>query len=126
VSALCQKQTLAARPSNVRFTCLQADDPERIVVEAYPGVIARAFIGTRSYKNDSRAKQTDEQRTARCELFESVTASRLIDYGFSVSAPPSLTGDPTGDQLDCFAPFKLRGRGHNAKIGLVRPMLSIR
>ncbi|MDZ7829218.1 MAG: DUF429 domain-containing protein [Halofilum sp. (in: g-proteobacteria)] len=41
---------------------LQHGDPGRIVVEAYPGVMARRLIGRRGYKNDTKRKQTPAAR----------------------------------------------------------------
>jgi hypothetical protein len=69
------------RAAGVTIPGLQVGDPERIVVEAYPGVLARALIGRRSYKQDTKAKQTDA-------------------YGIAVEAPPDLAEDPSGDRLD--------------------------
>ena len=43
---------------------LSDGDPGRAVVEAYPGVLARALIGRRSYKNDDRKRQTSEKLAA--------------------------------------------------------------
>jgi hypothetical protein len=79
---------------------LQIGDPTRIVVEAYPGVLARKFIGTQSYKNDSKKKQTDTQRVVRRNLLRQLTDDYLTDYGLNVVADKSLAEDPTGDELD--------------------------
>ena len=48
--------------AGVTIPHLQYGDPERIVVEAYPGVLARQFIKRRSYKQDKKNKQTVKQR----------------------------------------------------------------
>ena len=50
------------RAATVTIPGLQDDDPNRIVVEAYPGVLARHFIGRRSYKQDTK-KETDRRPT---------------------------------------------------------------
>lgn len=84
---------------------LQDGDPGRVVVEAYPGVLARALIGRQSYKQDTRSKQTQDQADARRtlldQLIDGVAGSR---YGLRISAPRALTdeltGDPGGDRLD--------------------------
>ena len=79
----------------------QKGDPQKIVVEAYPGVLARKVIGRRSYKQDTRSKQTGEQRAARQDLLRAINNGALAnEYGLEVSAPMSLVDDPTGDQLD--------------------------
>ncbi len=76
-------------------------EPNRIVVEAYPGVLAKRLIGRRSYKNDNSKKQTTDQATARNDLLGKILNGDCAeDYGFNVEAPFDLCGDPTGDQLD--------------------------
>lgn len=71
------------------------------VVEAYPGILARSFIGRRSYIHDTRSKQTEQQYVARRELLASITKNGIIkDYGIEVTAQLELADDPTGDQLD--------------------------
>lgn len=80
---------------------LQEGDPDRIVVEAYPGVLARRLIGRRSYKNDTKKKQTQDQFEARQEILRKIKNDALIqDYGLKVQAPDSLADDPSGDELD--------------------------
>ena len=46
------------RKANVTVPGLQVGDPNRVVVEAYPGVLARHFIGKQGYKQDTKRKQT--------------------------------------------------------------------
>ncbi len=43
---------------------LHAGDPQRIALEGYPGLVARA-VTRASYKSDERVKQTAERRAAR-------------------------------------------------------------
>ena len=87
--------------SNVTIPKLQHGDPKRIVVEAYPGVLARQLIGNRSYKQDTRKKQTSEQRTARLDLLDGIVTGRLHNrYGLGIKAQPELCEDPGGDHLD--------------------------
>lgn len=86
--------------SGVTIPNLQEGDPARLVVEAYPGVLARRLIGRRSYKNDTRSKQTADQYNARRALLETLRAEAPAVYGFSVDAPDSLCADPGGDHLD--------------------------
>ncbi|MBR9766092.1 MAG: DUF429 domain-containing protein [Rhodobacteraceae bacterium] len=73
---------------------------DRIVVEAYPGVVARRLIGRRSYKNDTRRKQTLDQFLARKALFDELVARGPELYGLAIDADPSLCDDPGADQLD--------------------------
>ena len=87
--------------SNVTIPMLQYGDPKRIVVEAYPGVLARQLIGNRTYKQDTRKEQTSEQRTARLDLLDGIVNGRLRNrYGLRVKALPELCEDPGADHLD--------------------------
>ena len=88
--------------SNVTIPMLQYGDPERIVVEAYPGVLARQLIGNRTYKQDTRKKQTSEQRTKHALIFSTELANgRLRNrYGLGIKALPELCEDPGADHLD--------------------------
>jgi hypothetical protein len=89
------------REAGVRIPGLQDGDPERIVVEAYPGVLARRLIGRESYKQDRRSKQTAQRDAVRHRLLELILdgATRPI-YGLRVEADPRLAADPSGDRLD--------------------------
>lgn len=87
--------------AGVTIPHLQNGDADRIAIEAYPGVLARAFIGRRSYKNDSRSKQTADQRAARRDLLAALREGKAQElYGFAIDAPDSLCDDPGGDHLD--------------------------
>ena len=87
--------------SGVTVPMLQDGDPDRIVVEAYPGVLARSVIGTRSYKCDSRKAQTAQHLAHRHELLTTLSEGAAKQrYGFEIIAPEALCNDPTGDELD--------------------------
>ena len=87
--------------SGVTIPLLQDGDPNRIVVEAYPGVLARRIIGKRSYKHDSSKRQTVELASARIDMLSQILAGKMeAEFGFKVVAPLSLADDPSGDQLD--------------------------
>ncbi|MDJ0748163.1 MAG: DUF429 domain-containing protein [Woeseiaceae bacterium] len=76
-------------------------DADRVVLEAYPGIVARQLIGNRSYKNDAPSKQTAEQLDARTNILRLLTGPRGRDiYGFSIEAPAELAEDPGADDLD--------------------------
>jgi len=70
--------------AGVTIPGLLQGDPQRIVVEAYPGVLARSLIGRRSYKQDTKSKQTQDQHEARKELLD-VCATR--DPGLFAAVP---------------------------------------
>ena len=86
--------------SGVTIPHLHEGDPQRIVVEAYPGVLARHFIGRRSYKNDTRKKQTSDQHEARRNLLQALREEAPQRYGFGIVAPDDLCDDPGADHLD--------------------------
>ena len=82
-------------------------DPNRIAIEAYPGLLARR-ITTASYKSDERRKQTMERRAARVGIVSALTAERpaagrLPDTPELVATPAQrevLVEDASGDLLD--------------------------
>lgn len=60
-------------------------DSDRIIVEAYPALVARKFVGNRSYKNDTKSKQTAEHKQARNRIVGALCANKQKEiYGFSV------------------------------------------
>ena len=87
--------------AGVTIPGLQQGDPDRIAVEAYPGFLARSIIGRRSYKQDTKAKQTSDQHEARRKLLRSILSGITHpDYGIHVEAPTDLADDPGADHLD--------------------------
>jgi hypothetical protein len=86
--------------TGVSIPDLHAGDPTRVVVEAYPGVLARQLVGRAGYKNDSAQKQTEAQRETRRDIVNHILGGKLEAYGLRVDAPARLADDPTGDQLD--------------------------
>lgn len=76
-------------------------DPDRIVVEAYPGVLARHVIGRRSYKNDTRKKQTEDQGHARRAILQSLKVGEMLkSHGIHVHVEDSIADDSGADDLD--------------------------
>lgn len=87
--------------SGVTIPHLHKGDPQRLVVEAYPGILARTLIGRRSYKQDTKSKQTIDQLRAREEMLHKITTGALQQsHGLSVIAPQDLANDPGADHLD--------------------------
>ncbi len=87
--------------SPVRLPHLRELDEERIVLEAYPGVMVRSLIGPRTYKSDTKKNQTPDRARARKDVLRTLVshACKTV-YGFQLDAPMSLADDPTGDDLD--------------------------
>lgn len=76
-----------------------------IVVEGYPALVARKWLGKRSYKSDERARQTVEQMEARRELLAGLCSSALCaQYGIRLSIADEMSAmlieEPMGDLLD--------------------------
>ena len=89
------------RKAKVTIPGLQDGDTSRIIIEAYPSVLARQFIGRRSYKQDAKNKQTQDQYKSRIDIMTAVSNNELqIRYGLKLTAPCALVDDPTGDRLD--------------------------
>ncbi len=100
----------------------------RIVVEGYPALVARKWLGKRSYKSDERSGQTVEQMEARRELLAGLCSPALFtQYGFQFSLDGTLVAklieEPMGDLLDALlcaiqAAWSWTQRGNNYGIPL--------
>jgi hypothetical protein len=89
--------------AGVHIPGLHAGDPQRVALEAYPGLLARELIGRRSYKNDDKAKQTPERLIARKDLLTALEngQTRLgLRIKLSNSQRDALVHDASGDSLD--------------------------
>ena len=87
--------------AGVTIPHLQEGDPARVVIEAYPGILARTIIDRRSYKQDTKKKQTSDQRAARLQLLGALRDGEArARYGFGIEASDALCDDPGGDHLD--------------------------
>ncbi|MCV2369996.1 DUF429 domain-containing protein [Roseateles oligotrophus] len=82
---------------------LQAGDPSRVALEAYPGLLAREVLGRRSYKSDAKTKQTPERLIARKDLIEALEQGRTrlgLRLKLSHAQRDGLVDDASGDRLD--------------------------
>ncbi|MCZ4306507.1 DUF429 domain-containing protein [Zoogloeaceae bacterium G21618-S1] len=81
---------------------LHTGDPQRIAVEAYPGLLARR-ITRASYKSDARPKQSPERQAARQHIVAELIAGTALD-GLRLTLTPeqhaTLIADARGDLLD--------------------------
>jgi hypothetical protein len=78
---------------------------EKIVLEGYPSLVARKWLGRQSYKSDERKKQSEEHLQARQKLVGALRSDALLAlYGLkldlSEAIAAELVGDPMGDKLD--------------------------
>ncbi len=82
---------------------LMAGDPQRVALEAYPGLLARQIVGRASYKADDAAKQTAERRTARERIVQQLETG-WPNWQLRLHCPAALQtrvlDDAKGDHLD--------------------------
>jgi hypothetical protein len=91
--------------AGVHFAGLQAKDTgaHKVALEAYPGMLAREMIGTRSYKSDERSRQTPERLIARKDIVNALELgnTRLnLRLRLSHAQRDALVADAKGDALD--------------------------
>ena len=75
----------------------------KVALEAYPGLLAREILGTRSYKSDDRAKQTPERLIARKDLLHALELGQTrlgLRLKLSHAQHDALVADASGDSLD--------------------------
>ena len=85
------------------FPGLHQGDPNKVALEAYPGLLAREVLGSRSYKSDDKAKQTPERLIARKDLITSLELGQTrlgLRLKLTHAQRDSLVGDAKGDSLD--------------------------
>lgn len=89
--------------AGVHLPGLHAGDPLRVALEAYPGLLARELIGSRSYKSDDKARQTPERLIARKDLVDALEQGRSrlgLRLKLSHAQRDALAADASGDKLD--------------------------
>ena len=79
-----------------------AHPPERVALEAYPGLLARAVLGRRSYKSDDKTRQTPDRLHARQALLAALEAGQFKGLRLQLAAAlrALLESDARGDSLD--------------------------
>ena len=79
-------------------------DPERLVIEAYPGVLVRDAIGRLSYKHDTPKKQSEAHIGVRECIVDYLGSEDFIEtFGFAINPQEHAKAaieDPSGDTLD--------------------------
>lgn len=84
--------------------CRPRED-SRIVVEAYPKLVALRWTGKKAYKSDSKKKQTPEHRDIRQLIVKGLQSDKFRQYyGFEFHLGQKhkfeCIDDPSGDLLD--------------------------
>jgi hypothetical protein len=75
----------------------------KVALEAYPGLLARELIGSRSYKSDDKLKQTPDRLIARKDIItalENVQTRLGVQLKLSHAQRDVLIHDASGDSLD--------------------------
>lgn len=89
--------------AGVHIPGLQQGDPQRVALEAYPGLLARELIGRRSYKSDEKARQTPDRLIARKDVITALEQGRTrlgLRLKLTHAQADALAGDASGDSLD--------------------------
>lgn len=84
---------------------MRPTNDNRVVIEVYPALFIRHYIGRTAYKTDTKAKQTQEKQAARIELLRALQAKAFYheyDFHLAVTAEfrDRLIEDAAGDELD--------------------------
>ncbi len=82
---------------------LHPGDKSRVALEAYPGMLAREFLGRRSYKSDDASKQTPDRLIARKDLIDALEQGRSrlgLRLKLSHAQREAMVDDASGDRLD--------------------------
>ena len=89
--------------AGVHLPGLHAGDTSRVALEGYPGLLAREVLGARSYKSDTRSKQTPERLIARIDLIDALDQGRTrlgLRLKLTHAQRDDLIADASGDRLD--------------------------
>jgi hypothetical protein len=77
--------------------------PDRVALEAYPGLLAREIVKHRSYKSDDKSKQTPDRWLARKDILHALDLGQTrlgLRLKLSAAQHDSLLLDGSGDSLD--------------------------
>ncbi len=91
------------RAAGLHSPGLCAGAVRRVGLEAYPGMLARELIGSRSYKSDDRSKQTAERWVARSDLLQKLELGQTrlgLRLQLGNALREKLLNDGKADALD--------------------------
>ena len=89
--------------AGVQLPGLLPGDAQRVALEAYPGLLARELVGSRSYKSDDKARQTPERLIARKDIVDALEQGRTrlgLRLKLTHAQRDALVDDASGDKLD--------------------------
>lgn len=81
----------------------EAQEHARVGLEAYPGLLAREVLGSRSYKSDDKTRQTPERLIARKDLLNALETGQTrlaLRLKLTHAQRDRLVEDASGDSLD--------------------------
>ncbi len=85
------------------FPGLHKGNTNKVALEAYPGLLAREIIGSRSYKSDDKNKQTPERLIARKDILTALEIGKTrlkVRLKLTNAQREQLIDDASGDSLD--------------------------
>jgi hypothetical protein len=91
------------RQAGWTFPYMEDANPQKIALEAYPGLLAREVVGHRSYKSDDQNKQTPDRWLARKEILHALDMSQTkwgLRLKLKAAQHDALVADASGDALD--------------------------
>lgn len=93
--------------AGVTLPGMHPGDPNRIALEAYPGLLARSVLANTSYKSDEKARQTPDRLIARKTLINALESGLVpllqaaqLRLKLSHAQRDALADDASGDSLD--------------------------
>ncbi len=91
--------------AGVGIPLLSVRNTDRYVVEGYPALVARRFVGKQGYKSDIPKKQTPQKELARQKITDGLLRGQLeVEFGFrmdlSAITIAELVAEPGADILD--------------------------
>ncbi len=85
------------------FPGLHKGNESKVALEAYPGLLAREVIGSRSYKSDDKSKQTPDRLIARKDILTALETGQTrlkVRLKLTNAQREQLIDDASGDSLD--------------------------
>jgi len=93
--------------TDLNLPLLRPTSDTRTVLETYPALVARRFIGRQSYKSDTPSKQINEHREARARIVQGLLSDATVEFydarvSLTEDQQRELVNDPKADVLDAF------------------------
>ena len=89
--------------AGVHVPALADGDPQRVALEAYPGLLVRKQLGIRaSYKSDTRAQHTPARTAARRQILNALLDGKPLGIRLKAEKPlqETMIRDGSADLLD--------------------------